>query len=46
MEAGRINLSQKIIKNLKEAAVTSKMLRRHTVGSDSDILEIALDFVV
>ena len=36
MEAGRVNLPKKVPKNLKEAAATSKMLERHSVGTDSN----------
>ena len=33
IEAGRVILPKKYLRNLKEAATASKMLRRHTVGS-------------
>ena len=37
LEAGRMNLTKKSSKNLKEAAEASKDLRRHPVGTDSDV---------
>ena len=36
IEAGRVILPQKFFKNLKEAAVASKRLRRQAVCTDSE----------
>ena len=36
MEAGRVNLLPKNSKDLKEAAMTSKNLRRHPSAADAD----------
>ena len=36
IEAGRVNLAKKSSKDLKEAAATSKKLRRHPSAAESD----------